>query len=45
MRKRGGKTRDLINEKPPNSMRKQGGKPIIYCFVRCFAWVEKLSET
>ncbi len=28
MRKRGEKTEDLIDEKPPNSMRKRGGKPI-----------------
>ena len=32
MRKQGRKTGDLINEKPLNLIRKQEGKPIIYCF-------------
>ncbi len=32
MRKRGGKIGDSINKNPPNSMRKHGGKPIVYCF-------------
>ena len=35
MKKRGEKTGDLIDEKPPKLDEKQGRKLIIHCFLRC----------
>ena len=42
MKKQGEKTGGSINKKPPNSMRKRGGKPII---CGCFAEDKKPSKS